>query len=113
MVIDLGSDAIPGYHVEYVDTPVRQCGSGNELRLAGDAWLQIRLEPAQAHDDAGAVTVQERSLMPRLPNVLEVRLICDFEGQVEWIAGVRSPEPFRILELRDPSRLVIDVRHPR
>lgn len=113
IVIDLGPDAPPRWHVEYVDAPVLQCGSGEAVPLAGAAWLAIRLEPAQVHDDAGRATVQERALQPALPNVLELRLICDFEAHVEWVAGVRSPEPFRVLRLRAPNRLVIDVRHPQ
>lgn len=113
IVIDLGADGMPGWHVEYVDTPVRQCGSGDEVRLAGDAWLSIRLEPARAHDDAGEVTVAERALRPQLPNVLELRLICDYEAHLEWVVGVRSPQPYRVLRLREPNRLVIDIRHPR
>jgi hypothetical protein len=112
IVLDLGPDALPGWHVEYVDEPVRQCGSGEAVPLAGDAWLAIRLEPAQVHDDAGRATVLERALQPALPNLLELRLICDFEAQVEWIAALRSPQPVRVLRLREPSRLVIDVRHP-
>jgi hypothetical protein len=56
--------------------------------------------------------VLERALQPALPNLLELRLICDFEAQVEWIAALRSPQPVRVLRLREPSRLVIDVRHP-
>jgi hypothetical protein len=31
--------ARPGYHIEYVDRPVRQCGSGDVVELPGDAWL--------------------------------------------------------------------------
>jgi hypothetical protein len=83
------------------------------VRLAGDAWLSIRLEPARAHDDAGEVTVAERALRPQLPNVLELRLICDYEAHLEWVVGVRSPQPYRVLRLREPNRLVIDIRHPR
>ncbi|HSJ15663.1 MAG TPA: hypothetical protein VK939_14665, partial [Longimicrobiales bacterium] len=112
IVLELGPDAFPGWHIEYVAAPVRQCGSGDAVRLEGDAWLAVRLEPAQAHDDDGRATVAERALRPQLPTVLELRLICDFEGQVEWVAGVRSPEPYRVLRLREPNRLVIDLRHP-
>jgi hypothetical protein len=112
IVIDLGSDAMPSWHLEYIDTPAHACGSGEEVRLAGDGWLAIRLQPAQVHDDAGNATVRERALRLQLPNLLELRLLCDFEAHVEWVAGVRSPLPYRVLTLRDPTRLVIDIRHP-
>jgi hypothetical protein len=101
---------LPGYRVEYIDRPVRQCGSGNVVELPGDAWLSIRLEPAQAHTEAGAPTIAERSRTLDYPNIKALRLICDFEGQVEWVAAVASPEHYRTLELREPARLVVDVR---
>lgn len=109
-VMELGGDTVPGYHVEYVDRPVRQCGSGDPIPLEGDGWLMIRLEPARAHTEAGAPTVRERRRRPGQPVILEAVLTCDFEGQVEWVLGVSSPNPYRVLELGSPARLVIDVR---
>ena len=105
------SEEVPGYHLEYVDRPVRQCASGNPVEIAGDGWLAVRLEPSQAHDDQGRATVQERERMPGLPVLEELQVTCDFEGQVEWVLGVASPNRFRVMELSDPARLVVDVRH--
>lgn len=107
-----GSPA-PGYHIEHVDRPAHECGSGNEVRLPGDGWLQVRIEPAQAHDDEGRGTVRARSAETGLPNVIEYRMTCDFEGQVEWILALRSPTAYRVYELDNPRRLAVDVRHPR
>lgn len=101
---------LPGYQIQYVDRPVRQCGSGDVVELPGDGWLSIRLEPAQAHTDEGAPTVAERSRTPNYENLKALKLICDFEGQVEWVAAVVAPNQYRTLELREPARLVIDVK---
>lgn len=111
VVFQFADATVPGYSIEYVDRPVRQCGSGDVVPLLGGAWLSMRLEPAQAHDDRGRATVAQRSLSPGLPNILAITSICDFEGQVEWVAAVRSPTGFRVSELRDPARLVVDVKH--
>jgi len=43
--------------------------------------------------------------------VRELRLICDYEGQVEWIIRLTRPAPFRVTELSAPARLVLDVPH--
>ena len=113
VVLELAGDDVPGYHLEYVDRPIRQCGSGTVVPIAGDGWLRVRLEPAQAHDDEGRATVarESRAFRPAsLANVVEVRMICDFEGQVEWVIGVRSPNRYRVLELSAPSRIVIDIQ---
>jgi hypothetical protein len=113
MVFEFAGAEVPSYRLQYIDRPVRQCGSGEVVPLAGDAWLSIQLEPAQAHTEEGAATVTERSRSPRLPNLLELKLICDFEAVVEWVAAVDSPEAYRAVALASPARLVVDIRHRR
>src|SRR5690606_40460443 len=63
-VFEFPGNGLPGYHIGYIDRPVRQCGSGEVVELAGDGWLEIRMEPAQAHDEQGRATVTERALAP-------------------------------------------------
>ncbi|MFN2383489.1 MAG: hypothetical protein ABR559_04400, partial [Gemmatimonadota bacterium] len=111
VVWEFAGPALPGYHIEYVDRPVRQCGSGEVVPLAGDGWLQVRFQPAYAHDDAGHPTVADRERAPGLPNLKEIKLICDFEADVEWILGVASPNRYRVMELTGPTRLVVDIQH--
>lgn len=112
-VWEFAGDSLPGYHLEYVDRPVRSCGSGEVVEVAGDGWLQVRLAPAQAHDEAGRSTLGAgtRSRMPNLPVLLQLEQTCDFEAVAEWVMGVAAPNRYRVLELRDPARLVVDVRH--
>lgn len=111
VVLEFASGRVPSYRVEYVDPPVRQCGSGQPVPLRGDAWLRIRLEPSQAHDERGRPTVEDRARDADLPLLRELRLICDYEGQVEWVLGLSSPNPFRVTQLGSPARLVVDVSH--
>ncbi len=102
---------LPNYHVEYVDKPVRKCGSGEATLLEGDGWLSVAFEPANAHTEAGAPTVTELEQHPNLPIVRELELTCDFEAHVTWVAGVASPNRYRISKLSDPTRFVVDIRH--
>ena len=111
IVFEFRDEELPNYHVEYIDRPVRACGSGEEVPLAGDGWLEIRLEPANAHEETGTPTILERNRTPTLPNLRELKQTCDFEAVVSWVAGVRSPNPYRVLELPNPTRLIIDLRH--
>lgn len=101
---------VPGYHVEYIDEPVRQCGSGTVVPLPGDGWLEIRFAYARAHTDAGTPTVAERSRAPELSVLRALTLTCDFEGTVTWVLGLAAPNRYRVLELSDPARLVVDVQ---
>lgn len=110
IVFAFGQGPMPGFKVEYVDRPVRQCGSGEVVDLPGDAWLSIRLEPAQAHTEEGKPTVLDRSRVLAFENLKALKMICDFEGQVEWVAAASTPQRYRTLELKEPPRLVVDVK---
>ncbi len=110
LVLQFDGDQLPGYHVEYVDKPVIKCGSGDPTEVAGQGWLQVRVQPAQAHEGT-QVTVAERERKPGLPLVQELELTCDFEGEVTWVLGVKSPNKYRVMELKGPTRLVVDVQH--
>lgn len=111
VVFEFEGSEIPGYHVEYVDRPVRQCGSGEPEEVAGDGWLEVRLIPAQAHTEEGQPTVGERERHLSLPVLKELQSTCDFEAHVTWVLGVASPNRYRVLELSNPARLIVDVRH--
>ena len=110
VVLEFLGGAAPGYRVEYVDRPVRQCGSGEVTRVAGDAWLAITLRGAQAHDERGRATVQARERRLNMDVVQEMAFTCDFEGVVQIVFGVSSPNPYRITELQNPTRLIVDVQ---
>jgi hypothetical protein len=69
------------------------------------------MAPAAAHDAAGHATIADRERLLDLPIVREVELTCDFEAVVTWVLGTASPNRYRVLELNDPARLVVDVWH--
>ncbi len=111
VVFEFGAGPLPGYQVAYVDGAVHACGSGDEVKVAGAARLSVRLQPARAHDDTGNVTIAERRRRPALPALKEMTIICDFEAQVEWAFGLAARTPYRVIELAEPTRLVLDIRH--
>ncbi|HEX9936891.1 MAG TPA: hypothetical protein VGB15_07205 [Longimicrobium sp.] len=110
LVLDFGDAPLPGWRVEYVDQPLHQCGSGDEIRLGTDAALLIRLQYTRAHDDAGRATIRQRDVPLSMPVMRRMVIICDFEAVVEVAVGAASPRPFRVTELRNPSRLAIDIQ---
>jgi hypothetical protein len=113
IVFDFEGRAVPGYRIEYVDRPVRQCGSGEPVALAGDAWLHITLSPSQAHDGNGNATIKNRERKTGYKIIKELKFTCDFEAQVAVALGLSSPNRFRVLELSNPTRLVIDIKDRR
>jgi hypothetical protein len=102
---------LPGYHLEYIDRPVRKCGSGDPTALRGDSWLEVRFTPADAHDERGAPTVKDRERQLELGVIRELELTCDFEAETTWVIGLAMPNKYRVLELAAPPRIVVDILH--
>jgi len=111
VVFEFEGSRLPGYQVEYVDKPVEKCGSGAPVAIPHDGLLRVRMSLAQAHTDEGEATVTDSPSALKLPNLQVLRMICDFEGQVEYVLGLNSPNGFRVQELAGPARLVVDVKH--
>lgn len=95
--------------VRYVDH-VTADGSGQPVAVAGRAFLVVRFEQAQAHTDAGSPTIAARRLSPNLPVISEIVEAGDYEGYVTIALGLTAKVPFRVFELANPSRIVVDVR---
>lgn len=110
MVLDFGDGPVPGWRTAYATRPVMSCGSGQPVQVEGARWLRVRLQTAQAHDDQGEPTVRQRRLSLAMPALREMAIACDFEGEVEVVLGVSAANPYRVLELSNPTRLVIDVQ---
>ena len=113
VVFEFEGAQLPSYKLEYIDKPVRACGSGDVVPFQGDAWLSVRFTGANAHTEAGEPTIKDRTRSPNLSIVKDLKLICDFEAEVEWVLGVSSPNKYRVLELKNPTRLVVDIKHNR
>lgn len=111
VVFEFEGAEMPSYHIEYIDRPVRACGSGDVVPLRGDGWLEIRFTPANAHTEDGEPTVKNRAQTPNLKIIKEMKLTCDFEAEVEWVLGVASPNRYRVLELKSPTRLAVDIKY--
>jgi hypothetical protein len=103
----------PSWRAGYIDSPVRQDGSGRVLPVSGDAVLEIRMSPAagvdlaqnpprQTYDGADRISLQGNV-------VTEIVKVGDFEAQLAWAIGVNHPGPFAIGFLESPPRLVIDL----
>jgi LPXTG-motif cell wall-anchored protein len=103
---------IPSYYsVRYVPV-VRLDGSGAPLRLRGAAFLEVVVR-APTHDQDYRPVLTPTRLRPDFPALREVNAPGSFEGQTTAGIGVSSRVGFRVLELTDPTRIVIDLAHPQ
>ncbi|WP_328940497.1 hypothetical protein OG259_01490 [Streptomyces sp. NBC_00250] len=88
-------------------------GSGQKVPLAGKYFLEIRLSPAAAHDDAGKSVYQgPRLLKIHLPALKGVALTGDFEGVVSIGAAFDTKPAYKTFRLHSPERFVVDIAHP-
>ncbi len=111
LVFEFDKGGLPAWRAEYVDRPVVDCGSGEPVRVAGAAWLQITFTGAQAHSEQGSSTSGPRRRKLSQKVARELVRICDFEGEVTYVVGVERPNPYTPRTMSAPSRLVIDLTH--
>ena len=111
MVLEF-ADHVPGYTVGYRPLPAREDASGFEIPLPGAGTvLQISLIPATAAGWGGGPQTYSGpwDLTANTGSITEFKSAGDFEAMLTWVAGVRTQQPFRVLVLDGPPRLVVDV----
>jgi hypothetical protein len=110
VVLEFRND-LPSWRVGYVDEVASE--SGATVPLAGSASLFVQVDPAWGHDHDtppyAATYTGPRSLTVDYPTLRQVRWVDEFEGHLTFGIGLRRQVGFRVVELRGPSRLAIDV----
>ena len=103
---------IPSYYsVRYVPQ-VRLDGSGDPLPLRGTAFLEVVIR-APTHDEDYQPVLSPTRLRPNFSTLSEVNAPASFEGQTTAGIGLAHRVGFRVLELTNPTRIVIDLAHPQ
>jgi len=106
VIFEFRGDELPGYEIGYLEGTPRDCETGRALDLAGARHLGVRFSPAGTEGE-GAAALRTGD---GFPVVRSGRMICDRENAVEWAIGVTETAPYRVLELEEPVRLVVDLR---
>ena len=98
------SNGIPSYDLTRQEsaTFIRDA-SGQEVTLDGSAGLKLVIRDA---DLASSVPAE---MKPALKSVREIMQIGNFERVLSFGIGLSSSQCVRVLELSNPSRLVVDV----
>ncbi|MFJ6481647.1 MULTISPECIES: AMIN-like domain-containing (lipo)protein [unclassified Streptomyces] len=108
IVIDLQGSA-PAVTVTPVPHLVYD-GSGKPVPLPGKYFLEIRLHPAAAHDDAGQSVYHGPKLQKiGLSKLKGIALTGDYEGYVTFGAAFDTLPYYRAFPLHSPERFVVDI----
>lgn len=106
------AENVPGYAIKYVELPVSEDGSGEPVDLPGAAHaVQIVMSPASGFDMEAGVPTFTGSRSITNDGTAEVTGVVssgDFEAMLSWVVGLRREVPFKVTELGDPARLVVD-----
>jgi hypothetical protein len=114
VVFDVEGRGTPGWDVRYVDE-ARSQGSGAPLEVEGDAVLQVTLSGVGYPTDTGIEEYDGAAPLPGngTETVTEVVWDTTFEGTSVAFVGLAERTPFRVYLLEQPTRVVLDVVHPR
>ncbi|WP_421119401.1 hypothetical protein ACE2AJ_18905 [Aquihabitans daechungensis] len=118
IVFEFAGTSMPGYRVQWVDGPIVADGSGGPVDVAGEAFLEIVMEPASGVDLSAPQLTIVYDGPDRIPVAGQTELITDlvrtgdFEAVLSWAAGTTEKVPFRVLTLKSPTRIVVDLETP-
>ncbi|MGH8773863.1 MAG: AMIN-like domain-containing (lipo)protein [Jiangellaceae bacterium] len=94
-------DAFPEYNLQYVRSVLEE-GSGAPISLQGNGFLRVGFVNAQAHDDAGASTVETApDTTIGFTNLKSYGFAGDFEGHLTYGLGIQvAPNSDQVLQVR-------------
>lgn len=112
VVFDLEGTGTPGWFVDYTATPSQQ-GSGNPIPYMGDIALNVNIDGVTYPFEVG----KEDPNLGTVPGaggiVTEVKSVGTFEGRAQFVVGISGAKaPFSVSVLKEPTRLVVDIRKP-
>jgi len=121
LTFTFSSDApAPGYQIRVVPSGLAvRCGEATDSTeaadgeyapdVSGNQFLVVRLRPARIIDQ-GRRTMSIGTERFELTRFYEGGVSCDADDIVTWIVGLSEGSNVRLLQLRSPPRLVVDVR---
>ena len=109
------SGSMPNYRVEYLNSRFYEDEGGrHRIRIAGRAFMQVALSVIPG-DEEQLKLRDQKDFIPKgtlkFPSVWEVDEATWFEGYYDFLLGIGARKPFRVSELSDPLRLVIEFKH--
>lgn len=109
------TEAMPNYRLQYLSSPFYESEGGrNRIKIAGRAFVQVNLNLIPTDEEQLRLR-EQKDFIPKgrlkQRSVWELDEAGLFEGYYDFLLGISARKPFRVSELKNPLRLVIDFRN--
>ncbi len=102
----------PEYVIQYLPSNIYSSDAGDEeIKISGNVFMQISIYGMPQMEDLPCKLQSYEKGKLNLRAVRQIKEEVWFEGIRDFLIGVKAKKPFRIQELANPSRLVIDFKH--
>ncbi|HVN51285.1 MAG TPA: hypothetical protein VMT43_07625 [Acidimicrobiales bacterium] len=104
---------VPDYTVKVVGKPILASPSDKEVAVAGNAFVEITMNPSSTFDLGGnPIYKGPAQITFNGKAVVQVVQTQDFEGYLTWVVGLTEQVPYVVMTASDPARLAIDFQDP-
>ena len=86
-------------------------GGDKEIKIAGNYFLMLNIYGFAVGDEMPCKLKSYPKNRLKFPTLMQIKQGSWFEGILDFLIGVKDKKPFRVQELQNPSRVVIDFKH--
>jgi len=103
--------SVPNYSVHFEKPPIENY-SGEDLKMSGKAFVVVQFFIVSYPEDTdmSKIVFEIPKQKLKVPVVTEIKNSEWFEGYLSFAIGLRKRTPFRVQQLSNPARLVIDFK---
>lgn len=102
----------PKYVIQYLPSNTyRDEGGERKITIAGNHFLMLHIYNFAVGDEMPCKIKTYPKKILNFPTLIQFKQEGWFEGIMDYLIGVKDKKPFRVIELRNPTRVVIDFRH--
>jgi hypothetical protein len=103
-------DDLPNWEIEYVNPPILLAETGRNAKIAGKAFVRINFNPVPNEE------IPQNSFFQIPPQKLKLFFIKEVQNiltvnEYSYAVGLKTKTLFRVQQLSNPARLVIDFKH--
>lgn len=104
-------DELPNYEVNYVKPPIPFSETEEYVKISGKAFVEVSFSLVPYPDappENYKLEFPQKEL--KMPVIQEIKNSDWFEGSLAFAIGLKAKKLYRVQELSNPSRLVLDFK---